>query len=110
MIGVVAGWFWILMKKLKVNSLVALPLAGFIGSMTNTVFVMGSIYFLLTGEYAAARNVGMDAVWGLIMATITASGVPEAIAAAVLVAVIGKVLLKIFPVSSYRAAELQKSA
>lgn len=109
MIGIVAGWFWILMKKLKVNSLIALPIAGFIGSMTNTVFVMGSIYLLLTGEYAAARNVGMDAVWGLIMATITASGVPEAIAAAILVAVIGKVLLKILSVPSYQAAGLQKS-
>ncbi len=37
-------------------------------------------------------------VWGLIMGTITASGVPEAIAAAILVAVIGKVLLKVFSV------------
>ena len=25
MIGVIAGWFWILMKKLKVNHLIALP-------------------------------------------------------------------------------------
>lgn len=109
MIGVVAGWFWILMKKLKVNSLIMLPVTGFIGSMTNTILVMGSIYFLLAGEYAAARNVGMDAVWGLIMATITASGVPEAVAAAILVTVIGKVLLKIFSVPSYQAARLQKS-
>lgn len=109
MIGVVAGWFWILMKKLKVNSLIMLPVTGFIGSMTNTILVMGSIYFLLAGEYAAARNVGMDAVWGLIMATITASGVPEAVAAAILVTVIGKVLLKIFSVPSYQATRLQKS-
>lgn len=109
MIGVVAGWFWILMKKLKVNSLIMLPVTGFIGSMTNTILVMGSIYFLLAGEYATARNVGMDAVWGLIMATITASGVPEAVAAAILVTVIGKVLLKIFSVPSYQAARLQKS-
>ena len=66
--------------------------------MTNTVFVMGSIYLLLARQYAEARSVGMDMVWGLIMGTITASGVPEAIAAAILVAVIGKVLLKVFSV------------
>ena len=94
MIGVVAGWFWIILKKLKVNQMVALPLTGFIGSMTNTVFVMGSIYILLASEYAQVKNVGVEAVLGLVMATVTASGIPEAVAAAVLVVVIGKVLLK----------------
>lgn len=95
MIGIIAGWFWILMKKCKVNHLVALPVTGFLGSMVNTVFVMGSIYFLLAGEYAQVKNVGVEAVFGLVMGTVTASGIPEAIAAAVLVAVIGKVLLKV---------------
>ena len=96
MIGVVAGWFWIFLKKMNVNQFLALPIVGFIGSMTNTVFVMGSIYVLLAGEYAAARTVAVDAVWGLIMGTVLASGIPEAIAAAVLVVVIGRVMLSVF--------------
>lgn len=95
LIGVVSGWLWILMKKIKVNHLIALPITGFIGSMVNTVTVMGSIYFLLAKEYAQVKNVGVDAVFGLVMGTVTASGIPEAIAAAVLVAIIGKVLLKV---------------
>ena len=95
MIGVVSGWFFILMKKLKVNSWISLPLAGFIGSMTNTVLVMGSIYFLLAQQYAEARNVGVTAVFGLVMGTVTASGIPEAIAAAILVGAIGKALLAV---------------
>lgn len=95
MIGVVAGWLWILLKKIKVNNWVALPVVGFVGSMTNTVLVMGSIYVLLANEYATAKNTAMDAVWGLIMGTVTASGIPEAIAAAVLVTALGKALLKI---------------
>lgn len=96
MIGVISGWFWILMKKIKVNSLAALPITGFIGSMTNTLFVMGSIYLMLAKEYAQVKSVAVDAVWGLIMATVTASGIPEAIAAAILVAVIGKVMIRVF--------------
>ena len=95
MIGIISGWFWILVKKCKLNHFIALPIAGFLGSMVNTVFVMGSIYVLLAREYAQARNVGVEAVFGLVMGTVTASGIPEAIAAAVLVAVIGKVLLKV---------------
>ena len=95
MIGVVSGWFFILMKKMKVNTWISLPLTGFIGSMTNTVFVMGSIYFLLAQQYADARNVGVTAVFGLVMGTVTASGIPEAIAAAILVGAIGKALLAV---------------
>lgn len=93
LIGVVAGWLWIALKKLKVNSWLALPVVGFVGSMTNTILVMGSIYKLLANQYAAAKGVAANAVWGLIMGTITASGIPEAIAAAVLVAALGKALL-----------------
>jgi len=96
LIGVVSGWLWIAFKKLKVNSWVALPITGFVGSMTNTIFVMGSIYLLLAGQYASVKNVALDAVWGLIMATVTASGIPEAIAAAILVTALGKALLAFF--------------
>lgn len=93
LIGVVAGWLWIGLQKLKVNSWIALPIVGFVGSMTNTILVMGSIYVLLARQYAEAKSVAVDAVWGLVMGTVTASGIPEAIAAAVLVAAIGKALL-----------------
>lgn len=95
LIGVVAGWLWIGLKKLKVNDFVALPVVGVAGAMTNTVLVMGSIYFLLRPEYAALKNVAMEAVLGLIMGVVGTSGVAEAIAAAVLVTAIGKALLHV---------------
>ena len=93
LIGVACGWLWIGLKKLKVNNWAALPITGFTGAMVNTVTVMGSIYLLLAREYAQAQNVGVTAVWGLIMGTVTASGIPEAIAAAILVTALGKALL-----------------
>lgn len=31
LIGVVAGWLWILLKRLRANDLVALPVVGFVG-------------------------------------------------------------------------------
>lgn len=93
MIGLVSGWLWIGLKKLKLNALIALPIVGFIGSMTNTVFVMGSIYFLLRPEYAKAMGVGIEAVLGLVMGVITGTSVLEAIVALVLVTAIGQALL-----------------
>lgn len=95
MIGVVSGWLWAGLKRLKVPDLAALPAVGFIGSMTNTAFVMGSIYLLLAQQYAEAKNVGMEAVFGLVMGTVTGSGIMEAIAAVVLVTAIGKAVLQV---------------
>lgn len=95
MIGIVAGWLWIGLKKLGAKDLIALPVVGFVGSMTNTVFVMGSIYFLLRPEYAEAMGVAVDAVFGLVMGVITGSSVLEALVALVLVTAIGKALLQL---------------
>ncbi|MBQ1434950.1 MAG: ECF transporter S component [Clostridia bacterium] len=96
LIGVVAGWVWRAFSRTKMNDFAALPIVGFIGSMTNTILVMGSIYVLFAQQYAEARNVALTAVFSLVMATVTASGIPEAIAAAILVTLIGKALLKAF--------------
>ncbi len=52
-------------------------------------------------QYAEAKDVAVSAVWGLVMGTVTASGIPEAIAAAILVLAIGKVLLGVFPKNEY---------
>ena len=97
LIGVAAGWLWILLKKVKVPEPVGLAITGFIGSMVNTICVMGSIYFLFAQQYAQAKEVAVSAVFGLVMTTVTASGIPEAIAAAVLVDVIGLALIKAMP-------------
>lgn len=107
LIGVAAGWLWIALERLRVNQLIALPIVGFAGSMVNTITVMGSIYFLFAQQYAEAREVAVTAVWGLIMGTVTASGVPEAIAAAILVLALGKVLIQIFKRMDVGAVNIQ---
>ena len=76
-----------------------LAVTGFAGSMVNTISVMGSIYFLFAEQYAQAKEVAVSAVWGLILGTVTVSGIPEAIIAAILVSVIGKALLKLRVIS-----------
>ena len=91
--GLLSGWLWAALRKLMKNEYTALPLTAAIATICHTLLVMGSIYVLLTQQYAAAKNVAISAVFGLIMGTVTASGIPEAIAAAILVTVIGKSLL-----------------
>lgn len=96
LIGVVAGWVWILFKKIKFSGAIGLAVTGFIGSMTNTICVMGSIYLLFANQYAEVKEVALSGVFKLIMATVLGSGVPEAIAAAILVLAIGEILLRVY--------------
>lgn len=109
LIGIAAGWLWILLQKINVNQLIALPVVGFVGSMVNTVTVMGSIYLLFAQQYAEAKEVAVTAVWGLVMGTVTASGIPEAIAAAVLVLALGKVLIQVFKRMNMPVGNVQTS-
>ena len=110
LIGVAAGWLWILFARLKVNQIIALPIVGFVGSMVNTITVMGSIYLLFAQQYAEAKEVAVTAVWGLVMGTVTASGIPEAFAAAILVLELGKVLISVFKKSNIGMVSMTQTA
>lgn len=91
--GYLAGWIWKICKKLFHGDAVCLSITAAVSTILHTLLVMGSIYILLAEQYALAKNVAVSAVFGLVMGTVTASGIPEAIAAVVLVTVIGKALL-----------------
>ena len=93
LLGVIAGWLWKRLKRILKQDYLALPVTAAIATICHTILVMGSIYLLLAQQYAQAKNVAITAVFGLVMGTVTASGIPEAIIAAVLVTVIGKALL-----------------
>ena len=70
--GALSGWLWSVFRKLFRNEYAALPVTAAIATMCHTLLVMGSIYALLTQQYAAAKNVALSAVFGLIMGTVTA--------------------------------------
>lgn len=91
--GLIAGWLWKVVRKITAQDYIALPITAAISTICHTFLVMGSIYLLLAQQYAAAKNVAVTAVFGLVMGTITASGIPEAVIAAILVTIIGKSLL-----------------
>ena len=80
--GLIAGWLWKLFGKVFQKEYISLSVTAAIATICHTLLVMGSIYLLLAQQYAAAKNVAISAVFGLVMGTITASGIPEAIIAA----------------------------
>lgn len=97
LIGLVAYFaFAGLMKALKgkrrVRESIALPVAGILGSMTNTIFVMGGIYIFFGKQYMEALD-KVGTLFAAIMAVVVGNGIPEAIVCAVLVTLIGTALL-----------------
>lgn len=97
LIGVIAGLvFQLVMRISHDKQALALPVAGFIGSMVNTIGVMGLIYLLFGEQYAAAGGQSYDLLRKVIMGVVAINGVPEALIAAVLTLAVGKVLIGIF--------------
>ena len=77
----------------KKGEVVSLALAGIAGSLTNTILVMGGISLFFGKEYAAAKNLPVESLFGVIMGIVGLNGVPEAIVAAILTCAIAKALL-----------------
>ncbi len=82
------------LKGNKKGQTIALGAAGVVGSLTNTVLVMGLIIVFFKDSYAAAKGVSSDAVYGMIASVIGINGIPEAIVAAIIVAFIGRIFVK----------------
>jgi uncharacterized membrane protein len=72
--------------------------AGVLGSMVNTLLVMGGIFVLYKDAYAAAQGIAQTAVLGVIGGVISFNGVIEAIVASIIVVAIGEVLIRIKPI------------
>ena len=67
---------------------IAAGIAAIVGAFTNTFLVMGLIGVLFSSSYSAAQGIPTEALFGFIGSIILANGIPEAIAAAVLVPVV----------------------
>lgn len=74
-----------LFQRLKGGQVIGMVAAGIIGAFVNSALVMSLIFFLFKDAYAAANNLAIDAVLAAILGVVATNGVPEMIAAAILV-------------------------
>ena len=88
MIGVVAGLLFAALSKTKFSKAVSAGICGFCGALTNTILVMGGIYFFFGRSYSAAREQAYETLIGTVMATITGIGITEALVSAVISAAV----------------------
>ena len=79
LIGIVAYYVYKLTIKLTKNTCVSGWITGVIGSLVNTIGVLGMIYILYGARYAEALGKSASAAKTLILTLIATNGVPEAI-------------------------------
>ncbi len=96
LIGVFAGYIFILVVKLLRSKLVASICAGIIGSLTNTILVMSGIFIFFGEDYAQAREIQFEELFAVIAGIIGTVGIGEAIVCAILAAAISTPLFRLF--------------
>ncbi len=90
LVGVVPYWVCHLFSK--INEHIRYIIAGICGSLTNTLLVMNMIYLFFGESYGNVQGVAIDALYSVILSVICINGIPEAIVAAILTAVVVKAI------------------
>ncbi|CDZ23999.1 hypothetical protein CCDG5_0874 [[Clostridium] cellulosi] len=92
LVGVFAGYVYLLIKKKDKRGYLAALVAGIVGSLTNTILVLGGAYIFFGTEYANATNIPYKSLIWVILSVVGTNGVVEAIAAAITATAIAKAL------------------
>ncbi len=84
LIGVVSYYAYALFKKIFKNINISIGLSAIIGSLVNTIGVLGLTYVFYLERYAVAKEIATEAVALTLLGTVTLNGIPEAIFAALI--------------------------
>ncbi|MDH6366196.1 MULTISPECIES: ECF transporter S component [unclassified Breznakia] len=90
LVGFVAGLVYEQLSKRNATDILSMSVAALLGSLTNTILVLGGIYIFFGPAYASVVGIAYDALIGFIMSIITGSGIMEAIAAVIIAVAVCK--------------------
>ncbi|MDE6953909.1 MAG: ECF transporter S component [Erysipelotrichales bacterium] len=93
LIGYIAGLIYeILQDK---NEYLAMVCGSFLGAITNTILVLGGIYFIFGVEYAMKLGKSFEELLPYLYGIITTNGLLEAIVGTIIAVMVSKILLKL---------------
>lgn len=94
LIGIVAYYIYTTVVKITKNVILSGWISGIIGSLVNTVGVLGTIYLLYGERYAKALGESASSAKTLLLTLATTSGIPEAIVGGFVVSAVVVILNK----------------
>ena len=95
LLGIVAYYSFKLFKSKIKNTGVCAGIAAVLGTLTNTIGVLGLTYILYLDQYAQAREISREAVAGTLLTVGLTNGSPEAIVSALITIPIVVTMLKL---------------
>lgn len=95
LIGVVAAFVFHRMLRGKFNETVRMSIAGVMGSLTNTILVLGLIYLFYREPYANFMQMDLEQLLPALLTIVATNGITEAILSGILAPIISKPLLKL---------------
>ncbi|GEL15496.1 ECF transporter S component [Pediococcus cellicola] len=104
LIGLIAGWLFTKLAKDKTKLGLPLLVSGIVGALTNTVLVLGGIALFFGNGSAVLSAINFSALTPYILLVAATNGIPEAVAAAILVPLIATPLLKYTKIGQQRFA------
>ncbi len=94
LIGLIAGWLFTKLTRNHAKLTVPLVISGVVGALVNTILVLGGIAFFFGQGSAVLAAINFQALTPYILFVAGTNGIPEAIAAGILVPLISLPLLK----------------
>jgi uncharacterized membrane protein len=90
LIGYVAGGIYELLHDK--HDFIAMCLGSFLGAMTNTLLVLGGIYFIFGSQYASAIGQSYQQLLPYLLGIISTNGILEAIVGTIIAVIVSRVL------------------
>ena len=94
--GGLVALFYQKATKLIAYDRLRMAVAGFLGSILNTVLVLGSIYLLMGSQYAELKGKTVAELPLFLMGVVMTNGIAEALAATVMTPIIASILVTIY--------------
>lgn len=93
-VGLIAGWIYLWFKKHSTKKVLGMAIASGVGSLVNTVLVLGLMRIMYASAMAKAYATQTDLLNKLLLIIVGTNGVPELIAAVIIGPAISMAILK----------------
>jgi uncharacterized membrane protein len=94
LIGIIAGYAYIFFRKTRLGNVGSIRIAAILGSMTNTILVLGLTFIFYREPYANAYDIDVSQVLPALLYIIVTNGIAEAILSVIVAPLLAKPLLK----------------
>lgn len=94
MIGIVSSYSFILFNRVIKNQTVTIGLSAFLGSVTNTILVMGLIYIMYADNFASIFKLSQTTTSYTILGIMLTNGLAESLVGVIISTPISKLLMK----------------